>query len=279
MNKDSLPNIGAVTTAEIDGLSIRYAESGIPDGIPIILTAPWPESIYSFHRLAPQIASKHHIFLVDLPGFGLSQSRPDVMSPEAMGDFIIKLLAYFSISRTHAVAQDVGTPAILFTASKQPELFESLVIGGGAMRTDLAEVALKDLIFSPTGYLAEIGADGVKSYLEQAALLTPAAIIEDFRAASSGHRLDEATQFVRGYIKDNPKLEPLISKIKTPTLIIAGKNDKIVPPANGQFLAERLPNNRYMLLDAEHRVWEEASKEYIDTITSWLDKGYHSFKK
>ncbi|MDP9042938.1 MAG: alpha/beta hydrolase, partial [Bacteroidota bacterium] len=104
MNKNSLPNIGTVTTAEIDGLSIRYAESGIPDGIPIILTAPWPESIYSFHRLAPRIAAKHRILLVDLPGFGLSQSRPDVMSPEAMGDFIIRLLAYFGISRTHAVA-------------------------------------------------------------------------------------------------------------------------------------------------------------------------------
>jgi pimeloyl-ACP methyl ester carboxylesterase len=144
------------------------------------------------------------------------------------------------------------------------------------MRTDLAEGALKDLIFSPTGYLSEIGADGVKPYLDQAALLTPAVIIEDFRAASSGHRLDEATQYVRGYIQDNPKLEPLISKIKTPTLIIAGKNDKIVPPANGQFLADRLPNNRYILLDAEHRVWEEASEKFIETISSWFNNEYRS---
>ena len=279
MSNDSLPDIGTVATAEIDGLSIRYAEAGTANGIPIVLTAPWPESIYSYHRLSPRLAEKHHIILIDLPGFGLSQSRPDVMAPEAMGNFIIRLLKKFGISRTHAVAPDVGTPAILFTASKQPELFESLVIGGGAMRTDLAEGALKDLIFSPTGYLSEIGADGVKPYLEQAALLTPGAIIEDFRAASSGHRLDEATQYVRGYIRDNPKLEPLISRIKTPTLIIAGKNDKIVPPVNGQFLADRLPNNRYILLEAEHRIWEEASKEFIETITSWFDKDYRLLVK
>jgi len=279
MSNDSLPDIGAVATAEIDGLSIRYAKAGTANGIPIVLTAPWPESIYSYHRLAPRLAEKHHIILIDLPGFGLSQSRPDVMAPETMGNFIVRLLKKFGISRTHAVALDVGTPAILFTASKQPELFESLVIGGGAMRTDLAEGALKDLIFSTTGYLSEIGADGVKPYLEQAALLTPAAIIGDFRAASSGHRLDEATQYVRGYIQDNPKLEPMISRIKTPTLIIAGKNDKIVPPVNGQFLADRLPNNRYILLDAEHRIWEEASKEFIETIDSWFDKDYRSIAK
>jgi pimeloyl-ACP methyl ester carboxylesterase len=275
MSKDSLPNIGTVEITEIDGLFIRYAQAGISKGLPILLTAPWPESIYSFHRLVPHLAEKHQLLLVDLPGFGLSQSRFDVMSPEAMGDFIIKLLDHFGIRRTHAVALDVGTPAILFAASKKQGLFESLVIGGGAMRPDLADGPLKDLIFSPTGSLTTIGADGVKSYLEQAAILTPSPIIEDFRVASSGRRLEDATQFVRGYIQDSPKLKPLLSEIKTPALIIGGKNDKIVPPVNGQFLAERLPNNRNILLDAEHRIWEEAAKEFNETLGSWFNEEYH----
>ena len=276
MSKDNLPNIGTVTTADIDGLSIRYAKSGVSKGLPVLLTAPWPESIYSFYRLSPRLALKHPVILVDLPGFGLSQSRPDVMTPEAMGDFFVKLLRHFGINRTHVVAPDIGTPAVLFAASKQQELFESLVIGGAAMQPDLAAGALKDLIYSPPGSLAEAGADGVKSYLEHAALLTPAAIIADFRAASAGRRLEEATQFVRGYIPDNPKLEPLLSNIKTPALIISGKNDTIVPPVNLQFLADRLPNNKHLLLDAGHRVWEEAADEYIAAIASWFDGGYHS---
>jgi pimeloyl-ACP methyl ester carboxylesterase len=276
MSMDSLPDIFTVATAEIDGLSIRYAQIGISDGIPILLTAPWPESIYSFHLLAPVLAKKYQLLLVDLPGFGLSQSRFDVMSPEAMGNFIIRLFSHFGIKRTHAAALDVGTPAILFAASKQPELFESLVIGGGAMRTDLADGSLKELIFSPTGALATVGADGVKGYLEHAGALTPADIIDDFRAASSGGRLEDATQYVRGYIQDSPKLEPLLSKINIPTLIIGGKNDKIVPPVNGQFLADRLPNNRNVLLDGEHRIWEEASKEFIETVTSWVGGDYEN---
>ena len=279
MNKDNLPDIGTVAIAEIDGLSIRYAKTGVSKGIPILLTAPWPESIYAFHRVAPRLAVEHPVILVDLPGFGLSQSRPDVMAPEAMGDFLIKLLKHFGISRTHVVAPDVGTPAVLFTASKQQELFESLVIGEAAMQPDLAAGVLKDLIYSPTGFFAEAGADGVKSYLEHAALLTPTAIIEDFRAASAGRRLEEATQFVRGYIQDSPKLEPLLYNIKTPALIIMGKNDAIVPPVNGQFLADRLPNNRYLVLDAEHRVWEEAASEYIETVTSWFSGDYHTLEK
>jgi pimeloyl-ACP methyl ester carboxylesterase len=279
MNNDSLPNIGRVATAEIDGLLIRYAQDGISQGIPILLTSPWPESIYSFYHLVPQLAAKHPLILVDLPGFGLSQSRPDVMSPEAMGDFFIKLLEHFGLNRTHVVAPDVGTPAALFAASKRPELFESLVIGGAAMQPDLAGGSLKDLIYSPKGFLTEIGSAGVQPYLEHAALLTPASIIEDFRKASAGHRLEEATQYVRGYIQDCPKLEPKLSAIQTPTLIISGKNDVIVPPVNGKFLADRLPNNQYQLLDAEHRVWEEAAVEYIETISSWIEGDYRSLKQ
>lgn len=276
MSKDNLPNIGTVMMTDIDGLSIRYVKSGMPNGLPILLTAPWPESIYSFHRLAPVLAAKHPVILVDLPGFGLSQSRPGIMAPEAMGDFFIKLLKHFGINRTHVVAPDVGTPVVLFAASKQPGLFESMVIGGAAMRPDLAAGALKDLVYSPPGFLTDAGADGVKPYLDQAALLTPAPIIEDFRAASAGRRLEEATQFVRGYIPDSPKLEPLLSGITIPALIMQGKNDTIVPPVNLQFLADRLPKNKHVLLDAGHRVWEEAGDAYIETISSWFDGGYRS---
>jgi pimeloyl-ACP methyl ester carboxylesterase len=277
MSNDILPDIGTVATATIDGLSIRYARGGTNKGIPILMTAPWPESIYAFHRVLPKLSIEHSIIAVDLPGYGRSQSRPEVMAPEAMGNFLVGLLEHFGIGRTHVVAPDVGTPAILFTASKKPGLFESLVVGGGAMRAELAAGPLKYLIYSPSGALANVdGADQMKGYLAQAAKLTPSAIVADFRAASAGRRLEEAVQFVRNYIPDLPKLEPLLSSIKTPVLIIAGKDDPIVPPANGQFLADRLPNNRYLLLDAAHRVWEEANSAYTEALTKWFNGGYRA---
>src|SRR5436305_1883897 len=164
--KGILPDIGTVATVEIDGLSVRYAGSGVSNGMPILLTAPWPESMYSFHRVLPRLASEHPLIAVDLPGYGRSQSRPDVMAPQAMGDFVIALLKHFDISRTHVVAPDVGTLAVLFAVSKQPDLFESLVLGGAAMRTDLAAGVLKDTIYSPTGAFSDMdGAEGVKEYL------------------------------------------------------------------------------------------------------------------
>lgn len=275
MSNDQLPNIGKVTTTEIEGIKIRHARGGNTKGIPVLLTAPWPESIYAFHKLLPRLGEEHPYIAVDLPGYGLSDSRPDVMAPEAMGNYSIALMKHFGLTRAHIVAPDVGTLAFLFAASKRPDLFESLTIGGGAMLAGMAAGALKDLVYSPAGYLAKVdGAVGMKDYLDYAAQLTPSAIIADFRSASSGPRLENAVQYVRAYITDLPRLEPLLSKIETPALVIAGKNDPIVPAANGQFLADRLPHNHYVLLDAAHRIWEEAASQYINEILAWLGGGY-----
>jgi pimeloyl-ACP methyl ester carboxylesterase len=84
----TLPNIGQVRTTQIDGLDIRLARSGATEGVPILLTSPWPESIYAFRDTLPAIKSLGPIICVDLPGFGRSESRPDVMAPEAMGGFV-----------------------------------------------------------------------------------------------------------------------------------------------------------------------------------------------
>jgi pimeloyl-ACP methyl ester carboxylesterase len=277
MSDNQLPNIGAVSTAKIDGLNIRYAKGGTATGLPVLFTAPWPESIYSFHRLLPGLGKEHPYIAVDLPGYGHSDSRPDVMSPEAMGNFAVALMTHFELTRAHIVAPDVGTLAFLFAASKTPDLFESLVIGGGAVRVDLAAGQLKAIINSPPGSFANIdGALGVKDYLEAAAQLTPPAIIADFRVASSGRRLEDASQFVRAYVTDLPKLDPLLANIRTPALVMAGKNDPIVPVANGQLLADRLPHNRFVILDAGHRAWEEAAAQYANEVHSWLGGGYRT---
>ena len=40
---------------KIDGLSVRYAESG-PRDVSAILLSPWPESLYTFEQMWPRLA-------------------------------------------------------------------------------------------------------------------------------------------------------------------------------------------------------------------------------
>jgi pimeloyl-ACP methyl ester carboxylesterase len=71
----------------IDGLRIRYATSTKVTGRPILLTCPWPESIAAFYGLWPKLADVAPLVAIDLPGFGRSEGRPDVMTPSRWEPF------------------------------------------------------------------------------------------------------------------------------------------------------------------------------------------------
>ncbi len=251
---------------------------GATTGIPVLLTNPWPESMYAFRDVLPTIEGRHPVIAVDLPGFGRSEGRADLMSPEAMGRFIVKLAEHFGINRLHAVGPDVGTSALLFAAAHKPTLFESLIVGSGAASLELTAGALKDIVASPPGAFAQADGGAVAtSFVSGAAVRkTPPAVLEDYRLSAVGSRFEEQANYVRAYANDLPRLKELLPKIETPVLILAGKSDPIVPPANGQFLKDRLPRSRFTLLEGGHLVWEDASEAYADQLASWLSGAYRS---
>jgi len=275
---DPLPDVGPVEIATINGLRIRFARSGTTEGAPVLLTSPWPESLYAFRDLQPALGHQHPIIALDLPGFGHSESRTEVLSPEGMADFVIHAAAHFGITRMHAVGPDIGTPTLLFAAAKRPSRFESIVVGGGAASVDLVAGQLKELIASPIGAFSGIdgGPIGTDFVVQSALHETPAAVLEDYRLASAGRRFEDATNFVRAYPRDLPRLERLMAGIETPVLIIVGRNDPIVPPDNGKFIAGRLSRNRYVELDGGHLIWEDAPEAYVSEIERWLAGNYRS---
>jgi len=62
--------------------------------------------------------------------------------------------------------------------------------------------------------------------------------------------------------------------METPVLIIAGEHDPIVPPPNGQPLADHIPHSRYIPLEGGHLIWEDAPGEYAANVVAWLQGGY-----
>jgi pimeloyl-ACP methyl ester carboxylesterase len=202
------------------------------------------------------------------------------MSPEAMGDFVIKLAQHFGVARLHAIGPDVGTLALLFAAARRPELFESIVVGSGATSPELAAGGLQYVISSPAGWFDEVegGALAVRFVIESAAIATPDAVLDDYRLSSAGRRFEEAANFVRAYNRDLPRLKALLPDIATPVLVLAGRDDPIVPPSNGELLAEHLPRCRHELLKGGHLIWEDAADAYAAQLAEWLRGGYRSVR-
>jgi pimeloyl-ACP methyl ester carboxylesterase len=116
------------------------------------LLSPWPESVYAFDQMWSQLAEDTHLVAIDLPGFGKSQRRDAMMSPHAMGDFVVRVADEFGLEQPHLVGPDVGTGTALFAAANHPGRFRSLVVGSGASSVPITlEGPLRDWVLGPSG--------------------------------------------------------------------------------------------------------------------------------
>jgi pimeloyl-ACP methyl ester carboxylesterase len=261
----------------IDGLSVRFAESDKRDDHALLLS-PWPESLLAFVPTWERLAEHTHLVAIDLPGFGRSQRRDALLSPRAMGEFIIRAADAFGLDHPHVVGPDIGTAAALFAAARYPGRLRSLVVGSGgaAVPLQLGSV-LKDWVEAPDleGYRRadprQIVA-GALSDIERYQL--PDAIREDYLSSYDGDRMVESMRYVRAYPAELPVLRDLLPQIQAPVQIIAGRHDPAVPPVNAEFLHDRLPHSKLDLLDAGHFTWEDAADDYATLVTSWWSGDY-----
>lgn len=266
-------------TSEIDGLNIRYARAPRPGAETLLLLSPWPESILTFLPTWGRFAEQHDVLALDLPGFGQSEGRPDVIAPEAMGKFIAKAVRHFGLERPHAIGPDVGTSSLLFSAAMNPDLFASITIGSGGAAYPLEVTStLKELIEAPsleplkslnTAEFVDNVLGSLKNYA------TPAFVRADYIASYSGERLPESARLVRRYPDELPLLKGLLPDIDTPVLVISGRHDPFVPVSNGQFLVDRLPNARHEIVDTGHLVWEDAAETYATLVLDWVEAHGH----
>ena len=99
-------------------------------------------------------------------------------------------------------------------------------------------------------------------------------LYKDYLSAYEGDRFFESMRYVRTYPAQLPVLRDLLSGIQTPVQNIAGGHDRAVPPANSEFLHQRLPHSKLDILDAGHFTWEDSPDEYAALITDWWAGGY-----
>jgi pimeloyl-ACP methyl ester carboxylesterase len=260
----------------IDGLSIRFAQSEPRDDHALLLS-PWPESLLAFEPIWSRLADHCQLVAIDLPGFGHSQRRDGLLSPRAMGEFLIGVADAFGLQQPHVVGPDVGTGAALFAAAVHPGRLRSLVVGGDATAYPLRlGGVLKDWVQTPdlerfrSADPRQLVADALTG-IERYALPDP--VREDYLSAYEGDRFVESMRYVRAYPSDLPVLRELLPQLQTPVQIIAGARDPVVPAANAEFLHQRLPHSKLDVLDAGHFTWEDAADQYAALVTGWWSAG------
>lgn len=267
------------TFRTIDGVSIRFVESDRRD-LDAMLFSPWPESVFAYEPMWSRLAEGAHLIAVDLPGFGRSERNDALMTPRAMGEFMIRVADAFRLEKPHVVAPDVGTSAALFAAAGHPARFLSLVVGtgGAAVPIELGD-PLREWVFARD--LDPYRRIGGRAMVERTLRTLERykvsdAAREDYIASFEGDRFAESIRYVQSYPAELEALRAVLRQVQIPVQIISGRRDLVVPPVNAEYLHDRLPRSELHLVDATHFVWEDAADEYAALLKAWWADGFRT---
>ena len=265
------------TFRTIDGVSIRFVESDRRDA-DALLFSPWPESVFAYEPIWSRLAETTHLVAVDLPGFGRSERRDTLMTPRAMGDFIVRVADAFGLERPHIVGPDIGTSASLFAAATHPDRFLSLVVGtgGAAVPLQLGEPLREWVFASDLAPYRRLGGRAIVERVIQTLerYVPSAAAREDYLASFEGDRFAESMRYVQSYPTELEVLQGVLPHIQTPVQILSGRRDAVVPLVNAEYLHDRLPHSELCVIDGGHFIWEDAADEYATFVNAWWAGGF-----
>ena len=220
------------------GVRLQYAETGHPDGEPIIMLHGYTDSWFSYSRVLPLLAPKYRAISLTQRGHGDSD-RPGSYTG---GDFAADVDAFMQalgIERATVVGHSMGSFIAQTVAIQYPHRVKKLVlVGSGTLAGNEVIVGLRDYVQTlsdpvPYAFAYDFQASTVFQPVPQ-----------EFLETAVGESLKLPAQVWKDVLDGLIATENAarLGEIAAPTLVIWGEHDGIFPRAEQDALAAAIPN-------------------------------------
>ncbi|HYA13059.1 MAG TPA: alpha/beta fold hydrolase [Syntrophales bacterium] len=267
----------------IGSINTRYWEEG-EKGSPVILIHGLGASAEIWMHNVCAIAEKHRVYVPDLVGFGLSDKPEVKYSPSYMAAFINDFMTALSIKHACLVGNSLGGGVALQFTLQYPERVQRLVLadsaGLGREMTFIMRLATIPLV----GELMTQPNRMIMAYVLKRCVYDPAVITDDL--VNFYYKIDsstEARKSILSVLRSSATifggradvLDPIIKNIgniSVPSLIIWGRQDRILPFKHACFAAEKIPNAKLHVFDqCGHMPNFERPREFNTLVLNFLN--------
>lgn len=257
-------------TAELTGLSIHYEQHGA--GPPLLLIAGIPAIANDWEPLATRVAASGcRVIAYDNRGSGASTVTPGPYTTAQLAADALALLDHLAIERADVFGMSLGGMIAQELAFAAPERVRRLVLG-----CTHAGVAHAAPMPRETGRAFALQTD---DWAERMRALAPAAFAEDvdtalleaFLAKKSADVQDPAgyqAQIAAVLAHDSAAR---LARIRAPTLVLTGDDDRVIPGESSELLAERIPDAALRVIPASgHLFFLERPEQTLAELTEFL---------
>jgi len=253
------------------GQKINYVEAG--SGPTVILLHGLGGSTQAWMFNIAPLAEKYHVVVPDQIGFGKSDKPLVNYRIRTYVDFLDQFCKQLKIERASLVGNSMGGWIAAAYTAAFPDRVDKLVLvdaAGYAPPKDLDPRTFYSL--NPTTR------EGTKVLLSKVfygkAFQTDAAIEQAIAArlaAGDGYTIKSITESI---IRGEDFLDDTVKTIKRPTLIIWGRQDGLVPLAQGEHLNKDIAGSKLIVLDqCGHIPNLEKAGEFNAAVLKFLSEG------
>ncbi len=262
-----------VKTARVGELEVAYQSLG--EGPPLLLIMGsgstmdlWPPVVLE------RLSSRFQVIVFDHRGMGLTSSPPGPFTIEQLADDAAGLLAALGLQSARVLGWSMGAYVAQELALRHPARVDALVLYagscGGAQAVPPTAEVLRDLT-DTAGTARERGQRLFNLLFPESWLRSHPDFYRQFpvpRERSAPESIAKQGGACESWAGTYERLPGL----RQPTLILAGTEDRVVPPANALVLAERIPGSWLVRLGgAGHGVMYQLPEKVSRVVLDFLE--------
>ena len=211
---------------DVHGTPVRYRVAGT--GEPIVLVHGLGGSTRWWTPSLAALAESHRVHLIDLPGFGAMRGRGRFVFADA-ASWLGAWIDAMELRPVDVVGHSLGAAVSLRLAATRPEAVRRLVLVAPAgLRTRRLMLAhlpplLRTVAQAPPRFLVVLAHDALRAGPRTVWRATRQLLDEDVRED--------------------------LRRVRSPTLLVFGERDRLVPPALGHVFRRELAASRLLVLE------------------------------
>lgn len=262
---------------KVSDVSLSYEEMG--EGPPVVLVTGIGADSLAWAMNAPVLMGNHRVITVDNRDVGLSDRASGPYTMAQMGDDVIGFLKELNPGPVHLVGQSMGGMICQHVALKAPELLRSLTLVTSIARVPPASKLLLDLW---TNIIEKLGMEGFADFVMIMTIsseyiennLEGLQAFKDMMLMHLAQNPVEADAFRRqGEAVLGHDVLDRLGEISTPTLVMAGGEDILVPKRFSDAIAAAIPGAEYVVLEScGHGMNVEDPGRFNETLLAWFQK-------
>ena len=265
------PSQPADKTIAVFGQAIHYFDLG--SGPVVVLVHGLGSRKEDWLPVLEPLAQKYRLLVPDQIGFGKSEKPLLDYSVQTYVDFLNEFLRQLKVEKVSLVGESLGGWISALYAVE---------LGDGAHLTPMGKLVLVDAAglkqdtaipnLNPSSLASMRGV--MESVFYDTSWLNDEALRKIFTDKLSVHDSYTVRSFLGNPMIATERVDDRMEKIKTPTLVVWGKQDKLIPMAMGERYAAGIARAKLVSFDkCGHVPPIEKTEEFVAAVTAFLGGG------